>query len=127
MNIVYQTTEKFLVGRTWGFENFFYILAFIIGVIFIISYSCFAIKTFILKDYSISFYIFVCVLFGVLATYCTIHSKPVYVEIPQYEIVLNENYDMKDFYDKYDVIDTRGEIFIVRDKGWEELVNNGNS
>lgn len=127
MNIVYQTTEQFLVGKTWGFENATMIFLFIIGIVFVILSIPVCIRAIIDKDYIVSAWIFVWVLLGLFDTYMSVHSKPIYVEIPQYEIVLDENYNMKDFYDKYDVIDTRGEIFIVRDKGWEELVNDGNS
>ena len=43
------------------------------------------------------------------------HRKPVEWET-RYEVSINESVNMKDFMSKYDLLDTRGDIYIVKEK-----------
>ena len=37
----------------------------------------------------------------------------------QYEVILNDDYSAKELYEKYDVIEQRGEIWVIREKETE--------
>ena len=50
--------------------------------------------------------------FGLL---CGVKSEPIAWET-QYEVLIDEEVNMKDFMDKYEIIETRGEIYTVREK-----------
>lgn len=44
-------------------------------------------------------------------------NTPVYKEIPTYEVVLDEDYPAKELLDKYDVIEIKGQIYVIQEKG----------
>ena len=47
------------------------------------------------------------------------HSEPIYKEVPTYQVTINDEVTFHEIYDKYDVIEENGEIYTLRDKGWE--------
>ena len=44
-------------------------------------------------------------------------NTPVYKEIPTYEVVLDEDYPAKELLNKYDVIEIKGQIYVIQEKG----------
>ena len=53
---------------------------------------------------------------GIAVVICCFHTKPIYREIPQYEVIISEDTSFYDIYNNYDVIEQRGEIFILQEK-----------
>lgn len=59
-----------------------------------------------------------CTLLGLLVGLlggCVMCRKPVEYET-RYEVSINENVNMQEFMDKYEIIETRGSIYTVREK-----------
>ena len=48
------------------------------------------------------------------------HAKPTYKEVKQYEVTINSLTPFHMIYDNYDIIEQRGNIFILRNKNWEK-------
>jgi hypothetical protein len=42
---------------------------------------------------------------------------PIYKEVPTYEVVLEEDYPAKKLLDKYDIIEIKGQIYVIQEKG----------
>ncbi|MCM1217313.1 MAG: hypothetical protein NC548_22680 [Lachnospiraceae bacterium] len=58
-------------------------------------------------------------LYSILAGLCTIFLVLSFIREERYtvyEVIINENVSMIEFYDKYDVISAKGQIYTVRDK-----------
>ena len=51
-----------------------------------------------------------------LGALAAVHTKPVYKYTPQYEILIDDTVTAREFFDKYNLIDRRGEIFVVEEK-----------
>jgi len=84
----------------------------IIGVITII----YGIKEY--EDEAIAFGIIMIVIAIGLTLVTFIHE--VNKTYPQYQVTITEKTNMKEFYDKYDIINQDGLIFTVRDKDYKE-------
>lgn len=48
------------------------------------------------------------------------HSKPIYKEVPEYTITINDTITAKEFFNTYELQSIDGDTYIVRDKGWWE-------
>lgn len=53
----------------------------------------------------------------VVATFFIFFTTTTIKEVPRYEVILTEDISYKDFTNKYKVIEERGEILIVEEKG----------
>lgn len=42
-----------------------------------------------------------------------------YKDVPTYEVIIDKDTDFLAFYDTYDILEQRGDIFVIREKGWE--------
>ena len=42
-----------------------------------------------------------------------------YKDVPTYEVIIDKDADFRAFYDTYDILEQRGDIFVIREKGWE--------
>ena len=43
----------------------------------------------------------------------------IYKDVPTYEVIIDKDADFRAFYDTYDILEQRGDIFVIREKGWE--------
>lgn len=48
------------------------------------------------------------------------HSKIVYKEVPEYNIIIDDNVTMKEFFSLYELQDIKDNVYIVRDKDWDK-------
>ena len=111
MTILNETIELIQTGLTWGFGfSFWNIIFCILGILAII------ICVYFIIDEGPSFCISACLVLGILVIISCFHTKPVYREIPQYEVIISEDTSFYDIYNNYDVIEQRGEIFILQEK-----------
>ena len=111
MTILNETTELIQTGLTWGFSfSFWNIIFCILGILAIIF--C----IYLIIDEGPNSLISLCLILGIAVVIGCFHSKPVYREIPQYEVIINEDTSFYDIYNNYDVIEQRGEIFILQEK-----------
>ena len=113
MTISNQTVEYVKNGYTWGigFQSIFY---FVVGAICIaLTYTA---SRDIWGEPVGKCVIISLVLFGLISFVNAFHTKPTYKEINQYEATIDENTLFYDVYNNYDVIEQRGNIFILRDK-----------
>lgn len=119
MTIINETTKAIQIGNTWGFGNSEDIAKFFVCLIlcglFVVGFI-WVIKNF---DYGLQS---ILILFGIviiiagLGAMAEAHTKPIYEYTPQYEILIDDTVTAKEFFDKYDLIDRRGEIFVVIEK-----------
>ena len=42
-----------------------------------------------------------------------------YKDVPTYEVIIDKDTDFLAFYDTYDILEQRGDIFVIQEKGWE--------
>lgn len=116
MTILNQTVELIKEGYTWGFNlSFSSIFLLIIGI------GIIALGIYIIPDNgkNIVGVIIVLLIFfsiGIGSLVSAFHTKPVYKEVSQYEVLLDETIPFHEIYDKYDIIEQRGQIFVLRDK-----------
>ena len=115
MTILNQTVELIKEGYTWGFNlSFSSIFLLIIGI------GMIALGIYITPNNSknIGVIVVLLILFsiGIGSLVSAFHTKPVYKEVSQYEVLLDETIPFHEIYDKYDIIEQRGQIFVLRDK-----------
>lgn len=121
MTILNETTELIQEGYTWGADlssgKFWGLLIFGLVLTGLFIWAVFN----NLRDEKIGFKIFcICLaLCGLLSIMAAFHSKPVYKEVKQYEVTISPFTPFRMIYDNYDIIEQRGDIFILRDKNWE--------
>lgn len=48
-------------------------------------------------------------------------TNPVSKKVTTYQVTLNDDYSYNKLIEEYDVIEQNGEIFTVREKGWESV------
>ena len=120
MTILNETTELIQEGYTWG-VSYRSILPFVLGGIFII----FGIKLLCnvvwkAPDRFATLILTICIfIIGLTGCVAGFHTKPVYKEVKQYEATISPFTPFRMIYDNYDIIEQRGDIFILRDKDWE--------
>ena len=116
MEILYQSTEPIKIAETFGFSwcaFFLFLLAFISIIFIIIGYK---------KKYSeFVFGGFICFVTALLSAIIILFSKPVYKEVTTYEVRIEEDYPYYELTNKYDIIEQKGEILVIREKGWNEI------
>ena len=100
--------------------SFFFLL--IVGLAFVVAFTYLWFQ--MRKDTGIQYLgakVF-CILFtilGLIAIASAFHSQPVYRQVPQYEVLLDDTIPFHEVYDNYDLIEQRGQIFVLRERGWE--------
>lgn len=118
MTILNETTELIQEGYTWGVDlssGKFWILL-ILGIVLAGLFGWVLFDNWHEKISLKIFCIFM-VLFGLLSVMTAFHTKPVYKEVNQYEVTISPFTPFRMIYDNYDIIEQRGDIFILRDKG----------
>lgn len=123
MDIINETIQYIKIGETWGIDKGMLIPAILLTAV-IITTVCFGIWSLILF-YQIEQNIWEMIGPGVLMLIVVVigislwHSKPIYKEVPEYTITINDTVTAKEFFDTYELQSIDGDTYIVRDKGWE--------
>ena len=119
MDIINETIQYIKIGETWGIDKGMLIPAILLTAVII-----FGIWSLILF-YQIEQNIWEMIGPGVLMLIVVVigislwHSKPIYKEVPEYTIAINDTVTAKEFFDTYELQSIDGDTYIVRDKGWE--------
>ena len=117
MNILYQGMEQVFVKNTWGFTS-----ESILGVVMAVL-AIFCIVVFVIAIMDKDFIAMVCFLgvlwFGFISCIC-FHQKPVYKDVMTYQVTLDDTYSYNQLVEQYDVIETKGQILTIREKGWDD-------
>jgi hypothetical protein len=117
MTILNQTLEQIQIGDTYNFASPLFII--IMGIAFIF---CLFIILFCAWNEDLRFGIVMGMLsfliIGIIGLCAA--KEPIYKDIPQYEVTINEDANFYDILDNYDIIEQHGKIFILRDKNWED-------
>ena len=123
MDIISETIQYIKIGETWGIDKGMLIPAILLTAI-IITTVCFGIWS-LIRFYQIEQNLWEMIGPGVLTLIVIVigislwHSKPVYKEVPEYTITINDTVTAKEFFDTYELQSIDGDTYIVRDKGWE--------
>jgi len=123
MDIINETIQYIKIGETWGTTGGMLgpTIALTIGIIIAICFGTWA----TIACYRVEknpFGIILPITLMVIAVIAAIeiwHSKPVYKEVPEYTITINDTVTAKEFFDTYELQSIDGDTYIVRDKGWE--------
>lgn len=117
MNILYQGMEQVFIKNTWGFtiESFLGIFIAVVAVVCIIA-SIMAIK----DGDAAAIPLFVLFLLFVFLSGLCFHQKPIYKDVMTYQITLDDTYSYNQLVEQYDVIETKGQILTIREKGWDD-------
>lgn len=115
MTILNETTELIQEGYTWGFHlSFMAIFLLVVGIGLIAL--CFYIIPDDSKKASVIIVLIIFFSVGIVSLVSAFHTKPVYREVPQYEVIFDDTVSFQEIYNKYDIIEQRGQIFVLRDK-----------
>lgn len=100
-------------GYTWGTS----IIGIIVGILSLglAFFSCILFsecETIIGKFLTFIFIIMVA-LFTMIAF---LHSKPAYKEVTRYEVILDDDINFKEFYDKYNIIEAKGQLYVIEER-----------
>ena len=123
MNIINETIQYVKIGETWGTDNGMLIPAILLTIV-IITTVCFGIWS-LIRCYQIEQSIWGMIGPGALMLIVIVvgisfwHSKPIYKEVPEYTITINDTITAKEFFDTYELQSIDGDTYIVRNKGWE--------
>ena len=119
MTIINETTKAIQIGETWGFYNATNVLGFFV-LLGVCGFFIFAIiwgaKNI---DYELQSMLTLFVIIAIISGFGALaaaHTKPVYKYTSQYEILIDDTVTAREFFDKYNLIDRRGEIFVVEEK-----------
>ena len=119
MTIINETTELVENGYTWGFcwETILGMMA----VVFAIVQLIFVFKIYKLeKRFDLAMWMFsLFAAFLIAIGIGSWHLKPTYREVKQYEVLMDNKISFVEVYNNYDIINQRGDIYILRDKNWE--------
>lgn len=117
MEILNQTIVQIEVGQFINTHSPLLILCFILGGIGLIVFTILGIKQ---RFFVGGCMIGVFIALVMLATGLGISETPIYKEVPEYEVIINEDTPFYDILNNYDIIEQRDKIFVLRDKGWDK-------
>lgn len=121
MTILNETTELIQKGYTWGANlssgKFWFLL---ISGLILIGFFTWILFDNLQEKIGLKIFCICMALFGLLSVTTAFHTKPVYKGVKQYEVTINSFTPFHMIYDNYDIIEQRGDIFILRDKNWEK-------
>lgn len=117
MNILYQGMEQVFVKNTWGFtpES---ILGVVLGILAIACFVAFIAA--ILDGDFIAILFFIGFLWVGFVSCICFHQKPIYKDVMTYQVTLDDTYSYNQLIEQYDVIETKGRIVTIREKGWDD-------
>ena len=121
MTILNETTELIQKGSAWGLD----LSSDKCWALLMLGSVLVALSIWVLFNSlreKIGFKIFcICVtIFGILSLIMAFHTKPIYEKVKQYEATINSSTPFYTIYDNYDIIEQRGDIFVLRDKNQED-------
>jgi hypothetical protein len=118
MEILNQYTVEIVDHYVWGISPWIILSFILIGGGIVIFWN-------VIDSWSISFFSFMDI-FIIISGCCLIclgilcwHVKPVYREIQEYQITVNDTTTFNEITNNYEIMEQNGEIFTVREKGWE--------
>lgn len=123
MDIISETIQCVKIGETWGIDKGMLIPTILLTLV-IITTVCLGVWG-LIRCYQIEQNIWGMIAPGVLMLIVIVvgilfwHSKPIYKEVPEYTITINDTVTAKEFFDTYELQSIDGDTYIVRDKGWE--------
>lgn len=123
MDIISETIQYVKIGETWGIDKGMLIPTILLTLV-IITTVCFGVWG-LIHCYQIEQNIWGMIAPGVLMLIVIVvgilfwHSKPIYKEVPEYTITINDTVIAKEFFDTYELQNIDGDTYIVHDKGWE--------
>ena len=123
MDIISETIQYVKIGETWGIGKGMLIPTILFTIVVIIA-ICFGVWG-LIRCYQVELSIramimpFLLIIMTVLMGISLWHSKPIYKEVPEYTITINDTVTAKEFFDTYELQSIDGDTYIVRDKGWE--------
>lgn len=117
MNILYQGMEQVFVKYTWGLS-----FAAILGTLSVVAAIFFIwafVSCIIDSDSDAVICLVTSLCFIGLALVC-FHLKPTYKDVMTYQVTLDDTYSYNQLVEQYDVIETKGQILTIREKGWDD-------
>ena len=115
MTILNQFIEQVQVGTEYHFGALCWVIT-LIGLAIIIISWIFAYK---IDIFGFGLVMMIMMLFLMAVGTACAGDKPIYKDITTYEVIINEDTSFHEIFDNYDVIEQRGNIFTIREKGWE--------
>lgn len=117
MTILNQYNEQIQIGITFGYEGFRTIVVSLLALLLLGCFITAWVMMIKAKEYDGWGWTFPVLLLVALLIGVGWFNTPVYKEIPTYEVVLDEDYPAKELLDKYDVIEIKGQIYVIQEKG----------
>ena len=128
MTILNTTTVDIVTGRanyfSWSIGCW---IGIVLTIACVIGFAYFIIVAIKEKDITIIFFSLIALGVGALILFVGVLPHNVTTTINQYEITINDTIPFKEVMDKYDFIEQRGDIYVLREKlpeGVTELKNN---
>ena len=126
MQIVNEAVRQVIVGYEYGWPQGANWVTFAMCVIVVVPFIIWAIRTLRAREYFLASCCLLIVLICCLFFLC-ICAHPVTVDVPEYEVVFtDDDYSIKDFMSQYEIMEQRGDIYVVREANWEDIYLNGN-
>ena len=123
MDIINETIQYVPIGETWGVGKGMLIPTIILtlGLIVVIGFGIWAtIICYRVEKNPFGTILPAALIFIVIIMVIWLwHNKPVYKEVPEYTITINDTVTAKEFFDTYELQSINGNTYVVRDKGWE--------
>lgn len=117
MNILYQGMEPVFVKYVWGLSPAAILGSFaILAAIFLIWGFIVCIR----EGDSDAIICAVGFLFLIGLALVCFHLKPTYKDVMTYQVTLDDTYSYNQLIEQYDVIETKGQILTIREKGWDD-------
>ena len=129
MTILNTTTVDIVTGKAY---YFFWSIGCWIGIIVtiacVIGFAVCVIEAIKEEEMVIVLFGLLALVVGAIVLFGAVLPHDVITTVNQYEVTVNETIPFKEVMDKYDFIEQRGDIYVLRDKlpeGVTELKNNG--
>lgn len=117
MHILYQGMEPVFVKYVWGLSPAAILGSFaILAAIFLIWGFVVCIR----EGDSDAIICAVGFLFLIGLALVCFHLKPTYKDVMTYQVTLDDTYSYNQLVEQYDVIETKGQILTIREKGWDD-------
>lgn len=117
MEILNQTVTQIEIGQFINTHSPQFIICIIFGGIGFIIFAILGIKE---RFFAGGCMIGVFIALVMLAIGLKCAETPIYKEVSEYEVIINEDTSFYDILNNYDIIDQRDKIFVLRDKGWDD-------
>ena len=121
MNIISETTQYVRIGETWGTDKGM-LIPIVLATIALIVAVYFGFQDLIRyhrQDIGVAGAGMLILATAIALGVVLWHSKPIYKEVTEYTITIDDTVTAKEFFDKYELQSVDGNTYIVRDKGWE--------